>query len=89
MKLALKPFFKRGEVSKDEYKLIMKKSVDKVCLFCFFLALRASFTCEADSDVFLQIKESSSSVDRERVVRLIKKYVKKIKNANANASTSS
>lgn len=64
VKLALKPFFKRGEVSKDEYKLIMKKSVDK-------------------------IKESSSSVDRERVVRLIKKYVKKIKNANVNASTSS
>lgn len=63
VKLALKPFFKRGEVSKDEYKLIMKKSVDK-------------------------IKESSSRVDRERVVRLIKKYVKKIKNVNANASTS-
>ena len=40
VKLALKPFFKGGEVSKDEYKLIMKKSVDKVRLFCFFLALR-------------------------------------------------
>lgn len=27
----------------------------------------------------LQIKESSSSVDRERVCRLVKKYIKKIK----------
>ena len=30
VKLALKPFFRRGEVSKDDYKLIMKKSVEKV-----------------------------------------------------------
>lgn len=40
VKLALKPFFKRGEVSKDEYKLIMKKSVDKVRSLCFFLVVR-------------------------------------------------
>ncbi|XP_068673363.1 uncharacterized protein [Montipora foliosa] len=60
VKLALKPFFRRGEVSKDDYKLIMKKSVEK-------------------------IKESSSSVDRERVVRLVKKYIKKIKAINSTA----
>lgn len=60
VKLALKPFFRRGEVSKDDYKLIMKKSVEK-------------------------IKESSSSVDRDRVVRLVKKYIKKIKAVNSTA----
>ncbi|KAJ7373658.1 hypothetical protein OS493_011267 [Desmophyllum pertusum] len=54
VKLALKPFFKQGEITKDDYKLIMRKSVEK-------------------------IKESSSSVDRDRVCRLVKKYIKKIK----------
>ena len=32
MKLALKPFFKHGEIDKDDYKLIMRKSVEKVCV---------------------------------------------------------
>lgn len=54
VKLALKPFFRHEEITKDEYKIIMRKSVEK-------------------------IKESSSSVDRERVSRLVKKYIKKIK----------
>lgn len=31
VKLALKPFFKHGEITKDDYKLIMRKSVEKVC----------------------------------------------------------
>ena len=31
VKLALKPFFQRGDITKDDYKLIMKKSVQKVC----------------------------------------------------------
>lgn len=31
VKLALKPFFRRGEITKDDYKLIMRKSVEKVC----------------------------------------------------------
>lgn len=57
VKLALKPFFRRGEITKDGYKLIMKKSVEK-------------------------IKESNSSVDRDRVGRLVKKYIKKIKGVN-------
>lgn len=54
VKLALKPFYRRGEITKDDYKLIMKKSVEK-------------------------IKESSSSVDRDRVGRLVKKYIQKVK----------
>ena len=32
VKLALKPFFKHGEITKDDYKLIMRKSVEKVCV---------------------------------------------------------
>ena len=31
VKLALKPFFKHGKINKDDYKLIMRKSVEKVC----------------------------------------------------------
>lgn len=61
VKLALKPFFKHGEINKDDYKLIMRKSVEK-------------------------IKESSSSVDRDRVIRLVKKYIKKIKGVNFPSS---
>jgi len=61
VKLALKPFFKHGEIDKDDYKLIMRKSVEK-------------------------IKESSSSVDRDRVSRLVKKYIKKIKGVNFSGS---
>ena len=30
MKIALKIHFKSGKINKDEYKLIMKKSVEKV-----------------------------------------------------------
>ena len=36
VKLALKPFFRRGEITKDDYKVIMRKSVEKVCLREFF-----------------------------------------------------
>lgn len=36
VKLALKPFFRRGEITKDGYKLIMKKSVEKVDCFLRF-----------------------------------------------------
>ena len=38
VKLALKPFFKHGEINKDDYKLIMRKSVEKVCGIVFFSA---------------------------------------------------
>ena len=31
VKLALKPFYRQGKITKDDYKLIMKKSVEKVC----------------------------------------------------------
>ena len=31
VKLALKPFYIQGKITKDDYKLIMKKSVEKVC----------------------------------------------------------
>ena len=36
VKLALKPFFQHGEINKDDYKLIMRKSVEKVCRIAFF-----------------------------------------------------
>ena len=36
VKLALKPFFKHGEIDKDDYKLIMRKSVEKVCGIVFY-----------------------------------------------------
>lgn len=36
VKLALKPFFRHGEITKDDYKVIMRKSVEKVCLREFF-----------------------------------------------------
>ena len=36
--------------------------------------------------VHLQIKESSSSVDRDRVGRLVKKYLKKIKGGSFTSS---
>lgn len=42
VKLALKPFFRRGEITKDGYKLIMKKSVEKVG--CFFRFPRYMFS---------------------------------------------
>ena len=36
VKLALKPFYRQGKITKDDYKLIMKKSVEKVCeMFVF------------------------------------------------------
>ncbi|XP_073245794.1 splicing factor, arginine/serine-rich 19-like [Porites lutea] len=54
VKLALKPFYRQGKITKDDYKLIMKKRVEK-------------------------IEESKSSVDRDRVGRLVKKYVQRIK----------
>ena len=31
VKLALKPFYRQGKITKDDYKLVMKKSVEKVC----------------------------------------------------------
>ncbi len=35
--LALKPHFKRGNLTKDDYKEIMKNSVKKVCGFITFV----------------------------------------------------
>lgn len=35
VKLALKPFYNKKQVSKDDYKLIMKKCVPKVSVFEF------------------------------------------------------
>ena len=32
VKLGLKPFYIQGKITKDDYKLIMKKSVEKVCV---------------------------------------------------------
>ena len=46
VKLALKPFFKHGEINKDDYKLIMRKSVEKVCGILFFLQTRLGIILE-------------------------------------------
>jgi hypothetical protein len=60
VKSILKPFYAKGSVDKETFKVIMKKSVDKI----------------------LPAAALGSSVNKEKVRRLVEAYVDKYKRKN-------
>ncbi len=58
VKLALEPSYHRGEITKDDFKQITKKSVEKVCgkLFCMYMYFVCSLSFHEGQTWLLHLK---------------------------------
>lgn len=83
VKVVLKPSYQKREITKDEYKEIMRKAVPKVNVVA---ALRLIYL----TSNYLQIvKNKSGEINPRKIQSLVEGYIKKVRHARKKSSNGS
>jgi PHD and RING finger domain-containing protein 1 len=75
VKLVLKPFYQRRDVTKIEYKEIMRKAVPKVCF-----VIRFCHSCRNLIGLLGQVcHNKTQEINPAKIKALVEKYIKQVK----------